>query len=393
MTSGNVACLEMGARGGARGVARYIGSAALHAIGTNLADRIYLDHAATTPMTRAAVAAVVEGMARWANPSSPHAEGRAARAALEDARAKIAAAYGWAHELVLTSGASESLHLALTRSMAERRLISAVEHDSVLRHSEGARVLPVDANGILDLDALRGALEGGGRTLLCVQWANSETGVRQPIAPIAEVVHAAGGALLVDAAQMPARADDSVLRHADLVAVSAHKRSGPAGTGALLVRDFGVLLPMGGQEKGYRAGTENLPGALGYAAAVSEPEDLARMVQLRGVLEAAICDAGGEIVGNASPRTPLIGAYRMPGVSAAAQLIRFDLGGISVSAGSACSSGSMRPSHVLSAMGWREPELREVVRVSFGRSTTEVEVARFAEAWRTIADEARARAA
>jgi cysteine desulfurase len=358
-----------------------------------LADRIYLDHAATTPMTEAAVAAVVEGMSHWANPSSPHAEGRAARAALEAARAKIAAAYGWAHELVLTSGASESLHLALSRSMAERRLITAVEHDSVLRHSEGAKVLPVDANGILDLEALRGALEGQGRTLLCVQWANSETGVRQPIAAIAELAHAAGGILLVDAAQMPARADEAVLRHADLVAVSAHKRGGPPGIGALLVRDFGALLPMGGQEKGYRAGTENLPGALGYAAAIGEPEDLARMTALRGRLEEAIRAGGGEVVGEASPRTPLIGAYRMPGVSSAAQLIRFDLGGISVSAGSACSSGSMRPSHVLGAMGWQEPALREVVRVSFGRTTSEAEVDRFAEAWRGIADEARARAA
>ncbi|WP_029728629.1 cysteine desulfurase family protein [Sphingomonas sp. UNC305MFCol5.2] len=358
-----------------------------------MADRIYLDHAATTPMTEAAKAAVVEGMARWANPSSPHAEGRAARAALEAARAKIAAAYGWAHELVLTSGASESLHLALTRSMAERRLITAVEHDSVLRHSEGAKVLPVDANGILDLEALRGVLAGESRTMLCAQWANSETGVRQPIAAIAEVVHDAGGILLVDAAQMPARADDAVLRHADLVAISAHKRGGPPGIGALLVRDFATLLPMGGQEKGYRAGTENLPGALGYAAAVSEAEDLARMARLRAGLEAAIRDAGGEVVGEASPRTPLIGAYRMPGVSSAAQLIRFDLGGISVSAGSACSSGSMRPSHVLGAMGWQEPELREVVRVSFGRSTSEAEVARFAELWRKTADETRVRAA
>jgi cysteine desulfurase len=358
-----------------------------------LVDRIYLDHAATTPMTEAAVAAVLDGMARWANPSSPHAEGRAARAALEDARARIAAAYGWAHELVLTSGASESLYLALVRSMAERRLITAVEHDSVLRHSEGAKVLPVTRDGILDLDALRGTLEGEDRTLLCVQWANSETGVRQPIATIAEIVHAAGGILLVDAAQMPARADDGVLRHADLVAVSAHKRGGPPGIGALLVRDFGRLLPMGGQEKGYRAGTENLPGALGYAAAVGEPENLTRMALLRSGLEAAIRSAGGEVVGEGSPRSPAIGAYRMPGVSAAAQLIRFDMGGISVSAGSACSSGSMRPSHVLAAMGWHEPELREVVRVSFGRTTTEAEVDRFIEVWRGIADEARARAA
>lgn len=332
-------------------------------------------------------------MRHWANPSSPHAEGRAARAALEKARAEVAAAYGWAHELVFTGGASESLHMALTRSMAERRLISAVEHDSVLRHSEGAQVLPVDANGVLDLDALRAALAEGPRALVGVQRTNSETGVIQPIEAIAEIVHAAGGILLVDAAQMPARASAAVLRHADLVAVSAHKRGGPPGIGALLVRDFGTLLPMGGQEKGYRAGTENLPGALGYAAAVSLPEDLERMAALRTRLETVIVAEGGEVVGAATSRSPLIGAYRMPGVSSAAQLIRFDMAGISVSAGSACSSGSMRPSHVLSAMGWEEPALREVVRVSFGRGTTEAEVDAFTTLWRQIAIEARTRAA
>lgn len=389
MTSGNVACLELGARSGARGVARYIGSAALHAIGTNLPDRIYLDHAATTPMTEAAKAAVIEGMERWANPSSPHAEGRAARAVLEAARTRIAAAYGWAHETILTSGASESLWIGLRRAIAERVLITAVEHDSVLRHAEGAQVLPVLADGTLDLDALRAAI--GSRVLLCVQRTNSETGIIQPIEAIAQIVHEAGGLLLVDAAQMPARASAAVLRHADLVAVSAHKRGGPPGIGALFVRDFATLMPTGGQEKGYRAGTENLPGALGYAAAVEAPEDLGGPAALRARLETAL--AGAEIVGAESSRSPLIGAYRMPGVSAAAQLIRFDLAGISVSAGSACASGSLRPSHVLTAMGWTEPALREVVRVSFGRETTEAEVDAFAAAWRTIADEARARAA
>lgn len=389
MTSGNVACLELGARSGARGVARYIGSGALHAIGTNLADRIYLDHAATTPMTEAAVAAVVEGMARWANPSSPHAEGRAARAALEAARARIAAAYGWAHETVLTSGASESLWIGLRRSMAERVLVTAVEHDSVLRHAEGAQVLPVQADGTLDLDALRAAM--GPRVLLCVQRTNSETGIIQPIEAIAGIVHEAGGLLLVDAAQMPARASAAALRHADLLAVSAHKRGGPPGIGALFVRDFATLMPMGGQEKGYRAGTENLPGALGFVAAVEATENLERPAALRARLEAAL--EGAEIVGAQTSRSPLIGAYRMPGVSAAAQLIRFDLAGISVSAGSACSSGSLRPSHVLTAMGWTEPALREVVRVSFGRDTTEAEVDTFAAVWREIAADARARAA
>ena len=358
-----------------------------------MGERIYLDHAATTPMLGEAMAAVTEGMRHWANPSSPHAEGRAARAALEDARTRIAAAYGWPHELVFTGGASESLHMALARSMAARRLITAVEHDSVLRHSEGAVVLPVGADGILDLDALRAAMAGPGRVLVCVQWANSETGVRQPIAAIADIVHAAGGILLVDAAQMPARADDAVIRHADLVAVSAHKRGGPPGIGALLVRDFATLLPMGGQEKGYRAGTENLPGALGYAAAITIPEDMRRLSELRARLDSAIRDAGGEVVAESSPRTPATGAYRMPGVSSAAQLIRFDMAGIAVSAGSACSSGSMRPSHVLMAMGWREQELREVVRVSFGRATSEAEIDAFAELWRVIAAEARARAA
>ena len=354
-----------------------------------MADRIYLDHAATTPMLPEAIAAVTEGMRRWANPSSPHSEGRAARAALEEARARIAAAYGWAHETILTSGASESLWIGLRRSMAERVLVSAVEHDSVLRHAEGAQVLPVLADGTLDLDALRAAM--GPRVLLCVQRTNSETGVIQPIEAIGQIVREAGGILLVDAAQMPPRTSAAVLRHADLVAVSAHKRGGPPGIGALFVRDFATLMPVGGQEKGYRAGTENLPGALGFAAAVEVPEDMKTIYELRSRLEAAL--EGAEIAGVQNSRSPLIGAYRMPGVSAAAQLIRFDLAGISVSAGSACSSGSMRPSHVLTAMGWSEPELREVVRVSFGRGTTEAEVDAFAALWREIAAEARARAA
>lgn len=342
-------------------------------------------------MLPAARDAVVEGMARWANPSSPHAEGRAARAALEDARARIAAAYGWSGETVLTSGASESLYIGLRRSMAARRLITAVEHDAVLRHGEGAKVLQVTPGGILDLDALRAALQPG--TLLCVQWANSETGVIQPIARIADIVHETGGKLLVDAAQMPARADPDVMRHADLVALSAHKRAGPPGIGALLVRDFAMLLPMGGQEKGYRAGTENLPGALGYAAALEVPESLGPVTAMRHRLEDAIRVTGGEIIGADQRRSPLIGAYRMPGVSSAAQLIRYDLAGVSVSAGSACASGSLRPSHVLTAMGWSEPALREIVRVSFGRTTTEADIDRFADLWRATAAEAKARAA
>lgn len=342
-------------------------------------DRIYLDHAATTPMLPRAMAAVEAGMRRWANPSSPHAEGRAARAALEEARAAIGAAYGWSHEVVLTSGASESLAIAMARAMVPGRAVTAVEHDAVMRLSQGAAVLPVDSGGQLEAFAV----EPG--TLVTVQWANSETGVRQPIAAVAERVHAAGSLLLVDAAQMPAGADPEVIAHADFVAVSAHKRGGPPGIGALLVRDFATLSPTGGQERGYRPGTENLPGALGYAAALADPEPLEVYARLRAILDEAIVAAGGEAVAAASPRHPAVGAYRMRGVASAAQLIQFDSAGFSVSAGSACASGSLKPSHVLRAMGMRDDALREVVRVSFGRTTTEAGIAAFAAAWRSMA--------
>lgn len=344
-------------------------------------------------MRPAAMQALADGMAGWANPSSPHAEGRAARAALEDARARIAGAYGWPGEVILTSGASESLAIALGRSVAERRLISAVEHDSVARSAPDAQLLPVDSLGWLDAAAFERALALPGRVLVAVQWANSETGVRQPIAALAEAVHAVGGLLLVDAAQMPAAEHKDIAAHADFVAVSAHKRGGPPGVGALLVRDLATLAPTGGQERGYRAGTENLPGALGFAAALAEPEDIAVMAVLRTRLDNAIVEGGGEIVAGRQGRHPAIASYRMPGVAAATQLIRFDLAGISVSAGSACSSGSMRPSHVLEAMGWDEATASEVVRVSFGWTTTEEEVDRFIGAWAAIAHSVRTRAA
>ena len=372
-------------------------------------DRLYLDHAATTPMTTAARTAVADGVARWANPSSPHAEGRAARAALEAARKQIALAYGWRHETILTGGTSEALAIALNRAVAGPRFISAVEHDAVIRAAPDAAVLGVDPHGLLSPERVSTALDTHGgadspppvfgssdaekRSLVCVQWANSETGVRQPIAAIAAVVHEAGGLLLVDAAQMPAGADPDLAEHADFIALSSHKRGGPVGIGALLVRDLAMLSPTGGQERGYRPGTENLPGALGYAAALDEPEDLAKMAELRAMLDDAITRSGGEVVAAGAMRHPAIGSYRMIGTGSAAQLIRFDLAGISVSAGSACSSGSMKPSHVLAVMGWSEPASREVVRVSFGRTTNAADVARFVQAWRQTARETRSFAA
>ncbi len=350
--------------------------------------RLYLDHAATTPILPVAAEAVARGMSAWANPSSPHSEGRAARAALEEARRTIGSAYGWRGETLLTSGASEALGIALTRATPPRRLISSVEHDAVIRAAPAAAVVPVDSIGVLDLNALE-TLLAGDPALVAVQWANSETGVRQPIAAIADIVHAAGGLLLVDAAQMPPGIDSTVAEQADFVTLSAHKRGGPPGIGALLVRDLATLTPTGGQERGYRGGTENLPGALGYAAALREPEDVAGMALLRARLDDAIVRSGGMVVAAQAERHPAIGSYRLPGLAAATQLIRFDMAGIAVSAGSACSSGSMKPSHVLGAMGWDVAASREVIRVSFGRGTSAADVDRFVAEWRSVARSAR----
>lgn len=350
-----------------------------------MSQRIYLDHAATTLLLPAAREAMAEGFAHWANPSSPHAEGRAAKAALEQARGQVAAAYGWAGEVLFTSGSSEALAIALTRSAVTRRLASAVEHDAVLRAAYDIALVPVDSTGLVNRGALDSAIASEGRAVVAIQWANSETGIRQPIAALAEQVHAAGHLLLVDAAQMPAGMDREVARHADFVALSAHKRGGPIGVGALLVRDLATLDPTGGQERGYRPGTENMPGVLGYAAALGEPEDVANYLELRAYLDNEVKASGGEPVLADALRHPAIGSYRMPGVAATTQLIRFDMAGIAVSAGSACASGSMKPSHVLSAMGWDMQASQEVVRVSFGRSTTRAELEAFVAAWREIA--------
>jgi cysteine desulfurase len=349
------------------------------------APRIYLDHAATTPVVEPARAAMAEALERWANPSSPHAEGRAARAALEDARARIKAALGWHGALIFTSGASEALAIALARAKAGRRFISAVEHDAVRRGAPGAGVIPVSAEGLVDPEA---SGDGG---LVAVQAVNNETGVIQPLGPIAEAVRGAGGLLLADCAQSAGRLP---LPDVDLIALSAHKLGGPPGIGALLVRDLATIEASGGQEQGYRAGTENLPAALGFAAALEAAEDwMERAGSLRLRLEAALDAAGGEVVARDAPRLPTIGSYRMPGVPSNAQLIAFDLAGIAVSAGSACSSGSIRPSHVLAAMGWSEDRAREVVRVSFGPSISTEDVDRFVEAWTAISARARSRAA
>lgn len=356
-----------------------------------MADRLYLDHAATTPLTIRAQAAMLEALQRWANPSSPHREGRAVRAALEEVRAQVARVYRWQGEVIFTSGASEAIGLALARSNVDSRLVLATEHDSVLRAVPDAERLRVDPDGEIDLDALEETLaRWPAPALVAVQWGNSETGVLQPLAKVAKRVKAAGGRLMVDASQMPAGWDDEHAPHlhADMMIVSAHKRGGPPGIGALLVRDFALLMPSGGQERGYRGGTENVPAAIGFAAALAEPEPVDGLAVLRARLEAELEDAGAEIIAEEARRSPLVGSYRMPGVPASVQLIRFDLAGIAVSAGSACSSGTLRPSHVLAHMGMDAADADEVIRVSFGRDTDDADIDRFVRTWRQISIEA-----
>lgn len=341
-------------------------------------SRIYLDHAATTPIVPAAREAMVDAMMRWANPSSPHSEGRAARAALEDARARIASALGWDGEVILTSGASEAIAIALRGFGA---VPSSVEHDAVLAAAGSAR-LPVGADGVVDLASIAKP------TRYAVQSVNSETGVIQPLAEIAAAVRAAGGTLFADCSQSAGKLP---LPDADIIAVSAHKPGGPPGIGALLTRNLGLLQPTGGQEQGYRRGTENLPAALGFAAAMEAGFDwLVEAARLRTMLDDAIMLMGGEIVAADSNRLATIASYRMPGVAASSQLINFDMAGIAVSAGSACSSGTLKTSHVLGAMGWDDKAASEVIRVSFGRQTTEAEVLRFIDVWQGIAARAKA---
>lgn len=343
---------------------------------------VYLDHAATTPILPEALEAVSEAYSWWANPSSPHAAGRRAKTALEDARARVKRALGWPGDVIFTSGATEAIAIAMREVKADVLLAGTTEHDSVLRHVPSGNRLPVDQNGAVRLEGrdMAGAL-------VAIQHVNSETGVIQPIEALVAAARGAGGLVLCDCAQS---AGKLALPDADLVAVGGHKLGGPIGSGALLVRDLTRLRATGGQELGYRAGTENLPAILGLAAALEAPRAwLDEASALRERLDQAIGELGGEVVAREAPRIPTIASYRMPGVSARAQLIRFDAAGIAVSAGSACSSGTLRTSPVLSAMGWDEAAAGEVIRVSLGWTTTGQCVEALIDQWRQIAQSAR----
>ncbi|MGL5837329.1 MAG: cysteine desulfurase family protein [Sphingorhabdus sp.] len=367
------------------------------------ADRIYLDHAATTPMRPEARLAMREGFNLWANPSSPHAEGRKARAVLEDTRARIKAAFKWDGELIFTSGASEALAIGLGRAKAERRIVSSVEHDAVFRAAPHAQMLSIGKDWIVDRGQLSDALASGPRAAVAIQHVNSETGAMQPVNEIATQVREAGGILISDCSQSAGKFD---LPDADIVVVSAHKLGGPVGIGALFVREFGMLEPSGGQEQGYRAGTENLPAVLGFAAAVDARGIAAETVgegmnsqSVQGQanwlmtpgyafvdIEYDINRHGGTFQMSPSQRKDYsILSITMPGVSSSAQLIHFDAAGFAVSAGSACSSGTLKTSRTLLAFGVSEAQASNTIRISSGWNTRFDEIMAFSQAWQKIA--------
>lgn len=357
-----------------------------------MTQRIYLDHASTTPAIAPAVEALNLGLSEWANPNSPHAEGRRSRALLDEARETIKRVLSWPHDVIFTSGASEAIEIAACRAAVSGRAQGATEH-AIVSHAMGEKssVLPVDCNGLIEEATLDEVLAQG-PALIAIQHVNNETGVIQPLDRLAAKIREAEGLLLADCAQSASKLP---LPKADFIAICAHKLGGPPGIGALLVRDLGTLKPCGGgQEKGYRRGTQDVPGALAFATALAaRPYEMDRLSALRQKLEDGVRAVGGVVLAEPAPRVPTIGAISLPGTTSAALLVQFDLAGIAVSAGSACSSGKASPSHVLQAMGVSPDIACSFIRISFGPETAEAEVDAFLAEFGRIAERTRARAA
>jgi cysteine desulfurase len=361
---------------------------------------VYLDYNATARVRPEVVSAMARTLEAGGNPSSVHAAGRAAHAAVEQARADVAALIGApASTVVFTSGGTEANALALESAVAagsRRILVSAVEHDSVIENARACfaavEVAPVDAAGVIDLDWLGDRLNAwdvaDGRPVVALMLANNETGVVQPVAEAAKIVREAEGWLHVDAVQAAGKIDvDSRALGADTLTVSAHKLGGPQGVGALTFGPRAALsrrLHGGGQERGRRAGTENTPGIAGFGVAARAALNALSQTQAqaawRDAAEAKLRAAGAEVMADGAIRLPNTLCVASPGHAAELQVMALDLAGVMVSAGSACSSGKVRRSHVLAAMG--QGDLAGcAIRASGGWATTEQDWNRFVEAW------------
>jgi cysteine desulfurase len=370
--------------------------------------RTYLDWNATAPLRREAQRAMAAALDVVGNPSSPHAEGRRARAILEDAREQVAALVGAKPtEVVFTSGGTEGNNAVLAAGW-DKILLAGIEHDSVLAPARNARArlvnLPVDRDGVLARDGLVHALASasGGQALLTLQLANNETGVLQPVAAVADEAKGHGLAVHTDAVQAAGRVPVDVANlGVDYLTLSAHKLGGPQGTGALVIRGQRALSPFisgGGQERRRRAGTENVAAIAGFGAAAEaarrELAQMERVARLREGLERQVRTVTPEaiIIAGRAARLPNTTGLALPGASAETLVIQFDLAGIAVSAGAACSSGKVGASHVLVAMGLSPQLAGAAIRISLGHGSTEHDVARFLDAWTYLAAKRRPRA-
>lgn len=372
--------------------------------GAGSRQRAYLDHNATSPLRPQARAALLEALEEGGNAASVHAEGRAARARLERARREVAAlAQADPAGVVFVSGASEASALALHPRfdragrpvVCDVLLASAVEHPCVLKGHRFAddqlEILPVDREGVLDLEALEARLaahaRAGRRAMLALMAANNETGVRQPVAEAARLVHGRDGVVVCDAVQLAGRAElDIAALGADVLFISAHKMGGPTGAGALVcahpdTRPCVPLIGGGGQERGRRGGTHNVPGIAGFAAAATAARaqlsaEPLRLKSLRDRLEREIveCFHGARVAGAGADRLPNTACVMFPGLKAETLVVALDLAHISVSAGSACSSGKVGVSHVLTAMGLGPDEAGSAIRFSLGWSSAQTDV-------------------
>ncbi|THD75144.1 MAG: aminotransferase class V-fold PLP-dependent enzyme [Phenylobacterium sp.] len=363
----------------------------------------YLDYNATAPVRPEAAEAVALALASVGNPSSVHAAGRAARARVEQARAEVAALIAApAATVVFTSGGTEANALAIESAVAtgaRRLIVSAIEHDSVQETARASgvavEVLPVDGRGVADLAWLAGRLArwdaSDGKPFVALMLANNETGVIQPVAEAAGLVRAADGWLHVDAIQAAGKIGvDSRALGADTLSVSAHKLGGPQGVGALTFGPRAVLSRRqhgGGQERGRRGGTENVPGISGFGAAakaalkvMNQAVDVEEKQAWRDAAAARLTAAGAVVMGQAAPRLPNTLCIATPGFASDTQVMALDLAGVLVSAGAACSSGKVKASPVLEAMG--QGALAGCgIRVSGGWATAEADWLRFADAW------------
>ena len=377
----------------------------------------YLDYNATAPVRSSVREAVDWALGLPGNPSSVHGAGRAARAAVEDARVQVAALCGVAPaSVVFTATGSEANNLALYGAKPRRIIVSAVEHPSVLRPAaerpNGFAMIGVNGDGVADMAELEHVLSqdkcenpdtdrDSGPVLVSVMMANNGTGVIQPVRDVVRIARSHGALIHCDAVQAAGRI---VLDFAgfdfDFMSLSAHKIGGPKGIGALIVKPGRVIAPLisgGGQERGFRAGTENVPGIVGFgvaarhaaeeAAGVAEPE---RLAKIRDRIEMAVKEQANDavIIGASASRLFNTSCIAVPGRKAETQVIALDLAGVQVSAGSACSSGKVEASHVLSAMGLAPDIATSAIRVSLGHGTTTADGDAFIDAWRSLGERA-----